>query len=415
MSWWRDRRTAAPVVFAVALALRLAWVGYLQLRGGAFFGPDAPSYDDLAMSLARGRGLQKQDYTGLFTDPQQSLTVRSFRPPLLAIVLAGVYGVAGHHLWVARVVNAVLSAATCVVVMAVARRVFDERTALVAGLLAAVYPKFVYYAGSLVTETLCTYLLAVAVALLLAGREVERGWWPWLTAGVALGLATLARSSLLLFAPVAALWVLVVRGSKRRAAAEAGLVVLGFVAAMTPWWVRNARIHGRFVAATTEGGYTLWVTNNERADGSGHCFFPRPPGEFDGLTESEIDRLFWRKGVAYIRAHPAHFVRLAGAKFVRFWRPWPHADEVGTAVAVVGGVSFVPLLLLALWGLARSRAQWRPVLLFVLLFGYYTALHMVFMAITRYRVPMMPYVIVLAAWGMVRAYERLVRRHSRIN
>ena len=196
---------------------------------------------------------------------------------------------------------------------------------------------------------------------------------------------------------------------------RAGLVVRGCVAARAPWWVRNARIHGRFVAATTECGYTLWVTNNERADGSGHCFLPRPPGEFDGLTESEIDRLFWRKGVAYIRAHPAHFVRLAGAKFVRFWRPWPHTDEVGAAVAVVGGVSFVPLLLLALWGLARSRAQWRPVLLFVLLFGYYTALHMVFMAITRYRVPMMPYVIVLAAWGMVRAYERLVRRHSRIN
>ncbi|MFW6108250.1 MAG: ArnT family glycosyltransferase, partial [bacterium] len=377
MSWWTNRRRAEAAVFAFALVLRLAWVGYLGYRDAGLRGPDAPSYEALATNLLAGKGLQKQDYTGLFTDPQRSLVVRSFRPPLLPVVLAGIYGVAGHRLWVARTAMAVMGAALCLAVMAIVRRVFDERTALVAGLLTAVYPKFVYYAGLLVTETLCTLLLAVAIVLLLAACEAERRRWLWAAAGVALGLGTLARSSLLLFAPVAALWVLIVRPLKRRAVLEATLVVVGFVAVMTPWWVRNVRVHGRFVAATTEGGYTLWVTNNPRATGGGHCFFPREKGEFDGLSEVAIDRRFWRKGLAYIREHPGHFLRLAGAKFVRFWRLWPHAEYVGTEAAVVAGVSFTPVLLLALWGLVRSRRRWRPVLLFVLLFAYYTALHMV--------------------------------------
>ena len=96
------------MVVAVALVLRLAWVAVVEWRGGALFGPDAHSYDALATSLLAGRGLAKEDSAGLFTDPQQSLTVRSFRPPLLPLALAGIYGVAGHRLWVARVAMAML-------------------------------------------------------------------------------------------------------------------------------------------------------------------------------------------------------------------------------------------------------------------------------------------------------------------
>ena len=390
-------------IFALALVLRLAWVAAIEVRGRGLFGPDAPSYDDLARGLLAGRGLQKEDYPHLFTDGTPSLTVRSFRPPLLPIVLAGIYAVAGHHTVAARVVMALLGAGTCVVVCRIGRRAFDARTGTVAGLLTAVYPKFVYYAGALVTETLCTLLLAAAVWMLLAAADDERAWWRWAVAGVALALAALTRSSLLAFPALAALWVLIVRPRKARAVAEAALLVAAFAAAMAPWWIRNYSVHGRFVAATTEGGYTFWVTNNPRADGSGHCFWPDPPGGFDGLSEAEIDREFYRRGLDWVQVNPRHFLRLSANKFLRFWRPWPHADEpaVGLLAAVVAGATFIPVLLLALWGDLVSSRRWRRTLLFDMIFLYYTALHMVFMAITRYRLPIEPYLIVLAAWGIL--------------
>lgn len=226
-----------------------------------------------------------------------------------------------------------------------------------------------------------------------------------------LGLAALSRSSLLAFPALAMGWVVAARRAKARAIGEAALVAAGFLAVMAPWWARNAAVFGRFVPATTEGGYTLWVTNNERATGGGECFMPSPPGAFDGLSEIEIDRKFQDMGRSYILRHPDHFLRLAGAKFIRFWRVWPHANEpsVGLAAAILAGVTFTPILLLAFWGAALSLSRWRPLLLFGMIFAYYTAVHMVYMSLTRYRLPMEPYLIVLAAWEL----EDLARRFRR--
>ncbi|NQT51110.1 hypothetical protein HQ576_03620, partial [bacterium] len=81
-------RRAELGILLLALGLRLGWVGYLEYRGRGLGGPDAPSYDALATSLLTGNGLAKQDYNQLFTDGTPSITVRSFRPPLLPIVLA---------------------------------------------------------------------------------------------------------------------------------------------------------------------------------------------------------------------------------------------------------------------------------------------------------------------------------------
>jgi hypothetical protein len=77
--------------------------------------------------------------------------------------------------------------------------------------------------------------------------------------------------------------------------------------------------------------------------------------------------------------------------------------------AVVAGLTFVPVLLLALWGAAVSLSRWRPLLLLAMIVLYFTGLHMVFMAVTRYRLPLEPYVIVLAAWGALDIWGRLRR------
>ncbi|HUT32708.1 MAG TPA: glycosyltransferase family 39 protein [Planctomycetota bacterium] len=407
MKWLTSERFVQVVVFGLALGLRMAWVGVIQFRGGALFGPDAPSYDQLAISLLEGKGLQKWDYQGLFTDPNKAILVRSFRPPLLPVLLAGIYAVEGHDYAAARIVMALLGAATCVVVMRIARRLSGAAAALIAGVLAAVYPRLVYYSGSIVTETPYTLLLAITVAVLLGAQKADAGLWRWPVAGALLGLATLCRSALLGFVPFACVWTLVVRPRKRRAAWEAALLAAGFVAAMAPWWGRNAAIHGRFVPATTEGGFTLWVTNNDRADGGGHCFWPEDRASFDGLSEVEIDVRFRQMGCAWVRSHPGRFLRLAAAKFVRFWRLWPHASEpsVGVVAAAVAGATFTPVLLLALWGAVAARRRWRDLLLLYLLFLYCTLLHVTLMAITRYRLPLEPFLIVLAAYGLVELWK----------
>ncbi len=272
----------------------------------------------------------------------------------------------------------------------------------------AAYPKLIYYSGEIVTETPYILLLALAASTLIRAREHPLSFWRWAAAGMLIGLATLCRSALLGFIPVVCLWAILVQPKRGRGIANGALLAAGFVLVMAPWWARNLAVHGRFVPATTEGGFTFWVTNNDRADGGGHCFFPDDKASFDGLSEAEIDRRFYQMGWAYVRSHPGRFVELAATKFVRFWRPWPHASEpsVGVLAAIVAGLSFTPVLFLAVWGAIAARARWRELLPIYLLFGYYTLLHMVLMAITRYRLPLEPFLIVLAAHGLVEMWKR---------
>ena len=77
------------------------------------------------------------------------------------------------------------------------RRVAGARVGLIAAAIAAVYPVLIGADASLLTESL--FGLCVAVAMLIAYRlfDAPSGWWA-LALGVAIGVASLARSEGLL-------------------------------------------------------------------------------------------------------------------------------------------------------------------------------------------------------------------------
>jgi hypothetical protein len=112
----------------------------------------------------------------------------------------------------------------------------------------------------------------------------------------------------------------------------------------------------------------------------------------------------WNAGADYIKQNPGRFIELAITKFVRFWRLWPYASDYATPLYVaVSLLSFAPVLALALvylalWGW-RDRAVIAPV---VLLAAYLTAVHMVLAASARYRLPLEPFLIILAASAVSR-------------
>ena len=85
------------------------------------------------------------------------------------------------------------------------------------------------------------------------------------------------------------------------------------------------------------------------------------------------------------------------------WRITPVNKAYRSAGTVIVSVmSFVPLLLLAAFGLVETRQNLRqvsPIFLFAL--GY-TAVHMVFVGTIRYRLPLEPFLIIFAAAGLSR-------------
>jgi 4-amino-4-deoxy-L-arabinose transferase-like glycosyltransferase len=283
-----------------------------------------------------------------------------------------------------------------VFVGALAARLFGPRAGAAAGWLSAGYPPLVFYASLFCTETLFVFLLCLW-ALLWFLAEGRRNSALWIACGFVFGLACLTRSSLAGFLPVAALAVWGRTG--RRGWAPCLLLCLGAGLPLGAWAVRNYGIHRAWVPLTTESGYTLWAANREGTTGGGEC--PLPPREtwprFAGKSEVERDREFRRMGwEAVAHRSTGEQALLMARKVARFWRPWPHGEHVGRAAAVMSGVSFVPLFLAAAAGAWMTRARWRDLGILYLLAVYFTVVHMVFMAVMRYRLPIEAFLLVLA-------------------
>ena len=144
----------------------------------------------------------------------------------------------------------------------------------------------------------------------------------------------------------------------------------------------------------------LWEGNNPYnvtggvAGGDLRYLEEMPPG----LDELEQDRWQRDRAVAFIREHPGRFARLALKKFVRFWNIWPNAPGFDRGMyRWVAFASFTPVLLLALSSLYVLRMRWRQTVLIWLFICYYTAIHMVTIGSLRYRLPLEPLLLALAA------------------
>ncbi len=218
-------------------------------------------------------------------------------------------------------------------------------------------------------------------------------------------LAVLTRPVFDLFAPLLVLlFTLVVhRLPVTKALKNLGIYVLIYCALMTPWWVHNTKAYGTFVRLTPGAGVALYAGNNPlNRSGGGNLGIDYDVSAFANITDPiERDRAFRNAAIDYIVHNPQRFLELAGLKFLRVWRITPVNDAYrSTSTFIISVLSFVPLLLLAGFGLVATRQYFRqlsPIFFFALA---YTAVHMVLVGTIRYRLPLEPFLIIFAGAGL---------------
>jgi len=403
-----DRRQVlrhAAVVFLVAAAVRLALALSLPADDTVFW--DQP-YWHYARNLAEGRGFWMPNPYG----PELGLDrAYAFRPPLFPLLWGLAFHLTGGAYAPVRCAFALLGAATCVLAYLAGRELLGDRTSsLLGGLLCALYPPLIWHSVHLMTEPLFIFLLALGMYALLRYRASARLRWI-LIAGLAAGLGTLARSVLAGFVPVMALWTWWVRGRGGRALRDAGLLCGVVLLVMLPWIVRNAVVLGAFVPTTTDAGHGFYVANNPNAlhDPRGFWIpkdwsFLKRPGE-RSVDEVEASRRLTRIAWRYLAGHPGAALRLMGRRFLALWRFYPHPRFVAMKYVLIYAVSYIPLFPLMLFGawLAHRGAGVRlaGLVLVDLLVLYTTAIHVLFLAMMRYRVPLMPFLLLFAAAGLM--------------
>jgi 4-amino-4-deoxy-L-arabinose transferase-like glycosyltransferase len=427
----RDRLRAAvdiplAAILLVALAVRVA-----VILATPHFIPvtDAGEFDNMAKSLADTGGFPPSLYS-----PHGGPT--ALRPPLFPGVLAILYKIVGtgsaQTRWDAgRALEAVLGVIVVPLVYLIAKRLFSRRVALVAAAIAAAWPPLVMVGSSLLSESLFVPLLLAAVWAALVYRDDRRLRWA-VAAGVFTGLSALTRGNgLLMFIPVG-LIVWTERGAFSKQALRAPVtVVLAMVAVMIPWTIRNYVKFQQLVPLTNETGYVLAGTYNASAQDQHR--FPslwQPPlpslhvvfAAYPHSNEAQVDNQLLHQAFHYWRQDPLSLVDTV------YWNTLRLLDLTGTHVErdFAGGEGYpiwlAELSVYSIWvllavllaalvaGPIRRRvrplglAVWGPVLIM-----YVTTAPLI--ALTRYRAPADPFLILIAAAALVAAVDVLpVRR-----
>jgi len=296
---------------------------------------------------------------------------------------------------------------------------FDRRTGLVAGAIAAIYPTFVAYSHLLWAETLFAMLITSALAALV-WMERARFGWSALAVGALFGAAALTREIALPVAVVAVFWAVFTAGSgERRAAAVRGALVLFATALVVlPWVLRNQAELGRILPISSVGWIAIGEGNSLegrrwlRPAAPGRSAFRREVNAISGEIErSDFARRRALEMIAesqptWIFTKLAHNVPLLLSPDVFHLyklRNGSYGDvsvRMRRAIAAATVLAYAFVACLGAIGIASARGGNRR-LLALLVLGCVLALHVAANANSRFRMPWMPLVIVFAAHAIL--------------
>ncbi len=418
----KNQTSVLILILAIALLIRMGAAYWWQARlpdARAFAYGDSTSYWVLAQHIVRGEPYRY----GIDQSP-------AFRTPGYPLLLAGLFCITGDDapvIW-ARLLGAVFGTATVGGVFCLTSQLFDTRTALVAGLWAAVYPGAIGMSVFVLSEApFCLALMGQLICWVRLARQTQRpsadaqstpdasrsgraaiGWA--LAIGVVAGLATLIRPSWLLFTPFA-LGAGVLWGRyTRQDLIHAAVILMAFALTMSPWWIRNYRVTGHLVVTTLQMGASLYDGLSPTATGASDMRFvakfhqaqqqadAAAPSAPAGSFAHRLDGRMRTAAIDWARKHPREVGRLMLVKLGRMWSPLPNAAEMQSwTFRMLILLGYVPLIGCAVWGAVRYVPRGWPFAICLLPAIYFSCLHMIFVSSIRYRQPAMLPLIVLAA------------------
>ncbi|QEH33110.1 hypothetical protein OJF2_16070 [Aquisphaera giovannonii] len=422
----------------LAVAARCACVLVLQSH---LVSRSTYEHGEIAANLVAGRGFSIRF---LGTDGPTSQ-----QAPVYPAIVAAAYLIGGiespRSLLILELGQAVLGGLLTLGVLALARQVVGDHppAVLAAGLIAALHPTLVYAAShvqvALLGATLVTWSLVAATRAGSSGRARDA-----VLAGILLALTALTDPILSLCAGgmLVAIW----GGRRAGPTAPAFGRHLGLSASMllvaalcvAPWIIRNAIVHGEFVAIKSTFGYAFWQGNcsiSEGTDkvvrasvekvleggaGAGLAAWNRTlwaarheAGYIDDValtaedrrllaraSEPERSRILFRRALAELREQPWRYPGLCLRRLRYFWL----FDETNPKTrSLIYRVSHGGLLALALLGLCMATADVRRRLApLFLTAGLISAFHAMTIVSARFHLPIEPLMAVWAGAGLAR-------------
>ena len=412
----------------------LAGVAFVLRLAAALLPPDHfwayTAYFDMATQVVRGGGYCLAPGT-----------LCAYFPPVYPTVLAACI-LTGHPRPAIVLVSCLIGAATVWLVYRIGNFLFGNPSAWIAAAYAAVYPYYVWHDAVLQETATLTLVVAIAMYLLIRSHR-SASFHLALAAGIVLGLAVLTKANLGLFVPLASGWMLFFSsGNSAVRARRCVWTLLGVCLVVGAWVARTWIVTGSPVIYSN-AGEALWQSNHALT----FDYFPRQsidaandaewkalspedrkeldalagpddgdvrpstwsmrlrrrffPAQFSATNQQGIrqSEWFWRRGMAFIKAHPWLTLRRAALKVWIAFSP-VFSPAKSAAFEAVYLVFWLPLLVLSVLGGWKSRAQWRDCGYFYTLILSFALGSAVFWGHSSHRMYVEPYLMILAARGI---------------
>jgi 4-amino-4-deoxy-L-arabinose transferase-like glycosyltransferase len=418
----RKAATSLLLIVMVALGIRLtfAWHEERQISAQVLsIVPFQTETGHIAYSIASGKG---------FSSPfQRDTGPTAWLAPVYPYLLAGIFKLFGlytlHSFYMALLLNILFSAAACVPIFYAGKRIAGLGVASAAAWLWALFPNAFIIPFEWIWDTSLSALLVAALLWATLELAESRRLLDWCLYGLLWGLALLTNPAVALPFPVLLAWAAYRTRGHNRAANSFARPLLGAAIAVLcclPWTIRNYVQFHKFILLRSNFAFELYIGNNENYDDQhrsrpGAITQDREIVRYLHMGETAFMEEEKRKAIAFIVANPRIESWLIARRFVDFWagtaspiEAFRQADSLWLRFILLCNdlaplCAFLGILVL----LATKNAYALPVVAIPVLFP---SLYYVTHTSLRYRHPIDPVVLLLAAIGVHGVWRWVIRR-----
>lgn len=337
----------------------------------------------------------------------------SLIPPAYPLFLAGLYSVFGHGRLAVRLVQALLGTLTVFLCYLLGRELLEDRRAALLGAAAvALHPILIFWTAFHLTETLYITITTAFFVLMLRSFRGTSARWTVAAGGMfAASLLTRELMAPYFLAAVPTLWA----AGQRNLKAIAGYLLVflvGTAIVLGPWIARNYATFGRVIILTDR--QKLYQEGS--LEGYGFTEGEQPGDEEE--VGPNVYNLYAPQMLSpgFVADDPANYARIVG---LRFWELWLHPNGLQSIPSAVLQYVYIVLhtlvMLLSVGGVILAVKKGKQLSwLFILLF-IYTTLLFVWVGVTRprYALPLLPYLLIFAAYLFGEAIEAIRQKTRR--
>jgi len=412
--WKAATSLALIVVVALGARVAFAWNQEHKMRADLVgLVPFLNETGNIAYSLAAGHGFSSPYWQE--TGPTAWLT--PVYPALVAVIFK-IFGIHTAHSFFAIVfLNILFSAATCVPLFYIGKRVGGLGVGSGVAWLWAMFPNAVIIPYEWVWDTSLTALLMATILWATLELAETQSIGAWCGYGLLWGFALMTNPSLGSVLPVLLGWDVYRTWQQGSLQLSRPLLACGIaVLCCMPWTARNYLAFHRFIPLRSNFAFELWLGNNEQFDVQSQIVPAADPERFEirkyvHMGETAFMQDKWQRATAFIKTHPGLEIILFERRFVATWtgmeKPiegFRDADSPLVRLVLISNTLAAIGALCGIVALLQSRNIYAFPLAGVVI--VYPLIYYVTHASLRYRHPIDPVMLLLAVIAVAAVFQK---------